>query len=165
MRRARLFTLRVRGASSVLAALALVIAAGCTGEPPTTVEGTLQRSVIDSPDRGESRVLYMLRSPAGDEVELRFEERGTDYGPTEMLPTGSRLRAEGRLLSPGAAAQPVHPHPTLLVSDYHVLEPAAVSQPLIIDPARRPPPRKLGVILFNFKNDDRQPMTPQEVQR
>jgi hypothetical protein len=150
---------------SSVAALALAAAAGCSGEPPTTVEGTLQRSVIDSPDRGDSRVLYMLRSPGGEEVELRFEDSGADYGPTELLPTGSRLRAEGRLLAPGAAAQPIHPHPTLLVSDYQVLEPAAVTQPLIIDPARRPPPRKLGVILFNFKNDDRQPMTAQEVQR
>jgi hypothetical protein len=148
--------------------LALAFATSCVGPGETSVEGRLQRAVIDRQDRLESRVLYMLQTGAdGDEVELLFDTKHDRGGALERLVTGTRLRVQGRLLPAGEVAEPIHDRPALQVSDFQVLAPPpeASAQALIVDPARAPPPRKLGVVLFNFKNDDRRPMMPEEVQR
>jgi hypothetical protein len=143
--------------------VAVAVATACTGPDETRIEGRLQRLVIDRQDRLESHVLYMLQTEGG-EIELRFDALSRQ---PELVATGSRLRAQGRLLPVGEAPEPIHDRPTLLVNDFQVLAPAEETsqQALIIDPARAPPPRKLAVVLFNFTNDDRRPMTPQEVQR
>jgi hypothetical protein len=142
-------------------AVALALAGGCTAPGDQDMEGRLQHLVVDRQDQLESRDLFMLQTAEG-EVELVFDRL------PGQLATGDRLRAQGRLLPP--PAQPIHDRPTLLVNDFQLLEPAASQSPssqqaLIIDPARAPTPRKLAVVLFNFKNDDRQPMTREQVQR
>jgi hypothetical protein len=144
---------------------------GCTAPEATAFEGRLQRAVVDRQDRLESRVLYMLQPEAGGEIELVFHPSPADRPgdpvfdrPPALLATGARLRVQGRLLD--GAPEEIHDRRALLVHDYQVLEAAEPApQALIIDPARRPPPRKLAVVLFNFKNDDRRPMTPEQVQR
>jgi hypothetical protein len=141
----------------------LALLAGCMAgreDLEDLIEGRLQLSVLDQ-EGGESRLLYMLQSDTGDETELQFDT------PAAGLATGTRLRVHGRLLPALAAEQPIHDRPTLLVRQLEVLEAAPESsrQALVIDPARRPLPRKLAVVLFNFRNDTRQPMTPQEMQR
>jgi hypothetical protein len=140
-----------------ITALTLGLVASCTAPGDLDVEGRLQHLVVDDQDRLQSRDVYMLQTGDGD-VELVFDRL------PQQLATGARLRAQGRLLPP--PAQPIHDRPTLQVDDVQLLEaPASSQQALIVDPARAPPPRKLAVVLFNFKNDDRRPMTPQEVQR
>ncbi len=148
------------------ATLALgLLAAGCVAPGETLLEGRLQRSVIDRQDRLESRVLYLLETPSGEEVEL-LAAPGEGH-LLEALASGTRLRVEGRPLPPGEGSEPIHDRASLQVRALQVLAPPpeASQQALIVDPARAPPPRKLGVVLFNFKNDDRRPMAPAEVQR
>ena len=85
------------------------------------------------------------------------------------LPPGTVLRATGRF----AAAAPSDLEmlgPVFLVEDFERLgqgagEVGQQAQPLIVDPARAPRPRTVGVFLLNFKNDDRQPITVEEARR
>src|SRR5690348_429394 len=115
-----------------LSAAALVLAVfvptfvACTGQPETTIEGTVQLSVIDRPDLDESRALYMLRTRGGDDVELLFEHPRSERDAVERLASGSVLRAHGRLLPAGAAEQPIHASPSLQVSDWQLLAPPAI---------------------------------------
>ena len=144
---------------------ALCAMTACVAPDEVTLEGRLQNLVLDGPEPGQGRVLHVLETEAG-EVELLFP------GAVELA-TGSPLRVSGRYLDaavPGTTGF----ERRLLVRTSRTSEVgripaakelAAHEQPLILDPARAPPPRKLAVFLFNFKNDDRQPITPDEVRR
>jgi hypothetical protein len=133
-----------------VAAPALALATGCTGPQDLFVEGRVQRLVVDGPDW--SRELTVLDTAAG-QVELQLE-RGVEVA------TGTVLRVRGSFVDGEPSATG---HPPFAVRDVEVQTPAP--QALVVDPALAPPPRKLAVVLVNFKNDDRQPITVDEVRR
>jgi MYXO-CTERM domain-containing protein len=141
--------------------LVLGVSAACSGPgeeaaADVTLDGRLQRLVADAV--GHSELHFVLEGSDGQQTELFFADHAGD-----RLPTGARLRVRGGFTEVSS--------PRLAVRSFDVLaggddnrESTAVS-PLIIDPSRAPPPRKLAVVLFNFKNDDRRPITVEEVRR
>jgi MYXO-CTERM domain-containing protein len=137
-----------------LLALAAIAVSGCLAPEQVEIEGRLQRLVLDAPDH-TSRLLYVLEH-GGLETELLFAE-------SVDLPTGMPLRASGRYASQPVGAAGLGP--PLVVADFQALAQGPVAQALIVDPARAPPSRKLLVLLVNFKNDDRQPISVDETRR
>jgi Gametolysin peptidase M11 len=157
----RNLTLRLRSQRFSLGSLQLLIAAtlaACTGGSDVR-EGRLQRVVVDRPERGESAIEYLLEADDGSEIELGF----ADAPPA--LETGARLRVTGTLQSPSPDRFAASVRPRLAVTDVEVQAPALEEQQQALIPTAPPAPRKLAVFLFNFQNDDREPLSVEEARR
>jgi hypothetical protein len=157
--------------------LALVVLAACS-EGAETLEGRVQRVVVDRPERGESALELLLRVGAsGDDdsddphaEEIVLAAREGDQSTVELrglvelgdLATGVKVRATGAF----AASAPGERR-RFVVDGFEAEAPAHESHAaaLIVDPTNPPAARKLAVILFNFQNDDRQPLSVDEARR
>jgi hypothetical protein len=138
------------------ALLTTLLSAGCDS-PPENVSGTLAHQVVSR--AGGAEEAYVLATAAG-EVELLFDHR-------PPLRTGDRLRVRGRRLAGGEPLGPRRLEQRFSVVDYEVLgqDVSVLAQPLILDPATTPPARNILVVLFNFKNDDRQHYPKEQIQQ
>ena len=128
-------------------ALAVLLAA-CSADD--TLTGTVAELAVSRPD-GEQRT-FVLTAGDGTETELLF---ATPPG----LHTGDRLVVTGRHLP--EARGPLH-LPAFEVAAHERTE--AIARPLSLDAGAVVPARNILIVLFNFKNDDRQYYTKDEIQ-
>jgi hypothetical protein len=143
-----------------LPALILTLAVGCTGGSDVR-SGRLQRVVVDRPDRGESVVEYLLETDQGEQIEL-----GLSSDADKELPTGTRLRVVGSMapaFSSSGNEQTVRPKLIVDSLEHQVPDLSESAEALTL--AAPGPPRKLAVFLFNFANDDRQPISIEDARR
>jgi hypothetical protein len=130
-------------------ALTLALALGCADG--IEVEGDLQVLVARYPD-WSSRVLHVLVEDDGTITSLEFADP-----PPRTLQTGLRLVAVG-----------TRKRESLRVHSFWVqprTEPGheRLSRALLVDSTAPPRPRKLATILFNFKDDPREPVRSEQV--
>jgi Gametolysin peptidase M11 len=135
----------------VLAALALctlltVFSAAALAKHSVTVTGKLEVAHQDDFAHLRSHDTYFVRRSGGHRFQIRF--RGT---PPSVRP-GSIVKVTGEAVN-GALL----PSGSGSASRLAVLAPA--------QPAAVSGQRKVGVILFNFQDDQRQPFTPDEVRK
>ena len=142
---------------------------GVDGSAPrseATLEGTLAHLRVSRAEEGWSREAFILLDGEGRETELLFAP-----GAARGLADGDRLRLRGRLMLAGdegpRGARRLERR--VMVASYERMTTAtataAVARPLILDPTMPVPPRNLLVVLFNFKNDDRQYYTKEQIQQ
>jgi hypothetical protein len=127
--------------------------AGC-GAPDDSLSGTVAQLAISRPD-GEQRT-FVLTSASGEETELLF-------AAPPALATGDQVRVTGRRLQAGEARGPLGLASRFQVEDLE--RTLAIAQPLSLDAGAMVPARNILIVLFNFKNDDRQYYTTEEIQK
>jgi hypothetical protein len=118
------------------------------------LEGSVYPYFVDA--LSASKTTWVLAHD-GHETSLGFA------GPVSFE-HGARLRVYGRY----TALETLRLGDTepFAVERYEVLSPPeSATQPLVLDPTRAPPPRRLLVVLLNFSNDTRQPITIEEARR
>src|SRR5437762_171738 len=112
-----------------------------------TFEGTVAHVVQSRPETGWSRERYLLAAADGAETELVFPPAGA---PGDLA-TGEQVRVRGRRQGG-----------RLLVAD---LDRLARPVPLVLQPGTEVPARNILIVLVNFKNDDRQYYSREQVQQ
>jgi hypothetical protein len=148
---------RSRRSRLILLPVVAALAAGCVGPPAVEGEGRLQRIVVDRFDRGESRIEYELEGDGGRRWRVQFDG---DPG----VQTGAWLKVAGDLLAPDPAGglEVIAARRFEVRADH---EGPAARGALIVPPGALPAPRSVAIVLFNFQNDDRQPISTDEVRR
>jgi MYXO-CTERM domain-containing protein len=101
------------------------------------------------------QLTFVLTTAGGEETELLFE------APPELA-TGDEVRVSGRRLGAGEARGPLHLASRFQVSAFERTGP--IARALSLDAGAVVPTRNILIVLFNFKNDDRQYYTTDEIQ-
>jgi hypothetical protein len=142
--------------------LLLLVVAGCEApEGEERLSGTVAQLMVSRPEAGIGRRTFVLTGESGEETELLFA------GEPPALATGDLISVRGHRLGPDDRRGPLGLAARMHVTDHEVLSPAAAAlqQPLTMDPGAAVPSRNILIVLFNFKNDDRQYYTREEIQK
>jgi hypothetical protein len=131
----------------------VLLLAGC-GAPEDSLSGTVSQLAIGRAG-GEERT-FVLTSPGGQETELLFPA-------APALATGDEVRVTGRRLEGGEARGPLGLASRFLVTGHERTQ--AITRALSLDAGATVPARNILIVLFNFKNDDRQYYTTEEIQK
>src|SRR6185436_5471829 len=131
-------------------ALGLFAFLAACGAPDERLEGTVAELAVHRAD-GEERTFVLTSGE--EETELLF-------AAPPALSTGDRIAVTGRRLPAGEARGPLRLASRFEVATYE----RAIGQPLSLD-AGAAPARNILIVLFNFKNDDRQYYTREEIQQ
>jgi MYXO-CTERM domain-containing protein len=137
-----------------LAAVGALLAAGCEpGAPDESLSGTVAALMVSQPS-GAERQTFVLTDASGVETELLF-------AALPALATGDEVRVHGRHLEATEGRGPLGLPAPFAVSDFE----RPSRQAIALDPGATVPLRNILIVLFNFKNDDRQYYTTQEIQQ